>query len=123
MQAVILAGGKGRRLEKLSQKLPKSLIKIGDKPVIEHQILLLKKYNIDNVWILTGYLNKQVEKFCGNGKKWGVQIHHLSEKSPLGTAGALKTLENKINNAFMVISGDVMFDIDIKKFISFHRKN
>src|SRR4030042_2626507 len=104
MQAVILAGGKGRRLEKLSQKLPKSLIKIGYKPVIEHQILLLKKYNIDNVWILTGYLNKQIERFCGDGKKWGVQIHHLIEESPLGTAGALKTLEGKIKTDFLVIS-------------------
>ena len=123
MQAVILAGGKGRRLGKLSQKLPKSLIKIGDKPLIEHQILLLKRYNINNIWILTGYLSEQIERFCGNGKKWGVQIHHLIEESPLGTAGALKALENKINKDFMVISGDVMFDIDIKRFISFHRKN
>lgn len=123
MQAVILAGGKGTRLGKLSLKLPKSLIKIGGKPILEHQILLLKRYGIRDVWILSGYLGKQIKSFCGNGEKWKVKIHHLIEDKPLGTAGALKTLEGKIKDDFLVFSGDVAADFNIESFIKFHHKH
>ncbi len=118
--AVILAGGKGERLGKLTKKIPKPLIKIGKKPVIEHQILLLKKYGFKEIWILLGCLGDQIKNYLGDGKKWNIKICYSQEEKPLGTAGALKTLEKKIKEDFLVFSGDVMLDFDIKRFIKWH---
>jgi D,D-heptose 1,7-bisphosphate phosphatase len=119
-QAVIIAGGKGTRMAPYIGNIPKALIKIGDKSIIEHQILLLKKYGIKEIWVLLGYLGEQIEKYLGDGKKWKVKINYVQEKKPLGTAGALKQLEGKIKRDFMVFSGDVVLDLDLKRFIKWH---
>ena len=120
MKAVILAGGKGTRLAKLTKNTPKPLIKVGGKPVIEHQILLLRKYGIKEIWILSGYLGKKIREYLQDGKKWKVKIHYYQEEKPLGTAGALKVLENEIKEDFLVFSGDVIIDFDLKRFINYH---
>ncbi len=120
MKAVILAGGKGTRLAPLIKNTPKSLVKIGGKPVIEHQILLLRKYGIKDIWILLGYLGNEIKEYLGNGKKWNVNIRYHQEKEPLGTAGAVKTLAEKVKEDFLVFSGDVMLDLNLKKFINWH---
>ena len=122
MQAVILAGGKGTRLGRFSQTTPKPLIKIGGKPIIEHQILLLRQYGIKNIWILSGYLGWQIKNYCGDGKRWQVKIRHSIENEPLGTAGALKNLKGEITKDFLVFSGDVICNFDLDRFIKFHRK-
>jgi len=121
-KAVILAGGKGTRLASVIKDTPKSLVKIGDKPVIEHQILLLKKYGIKDIWIMLGYLGGIIRKHLGNGKKWGVNIRYCQEKKPLGTAGALKPLGRELKEDFLVLSGDVMLDLNVKKFINWHQE-
>ncbi len=121
-KAAIIAGGKGTRLVKITKDIPKSLVKIGDKPVIEHQIVLLQKHNIKEIWILLGYLGDQIREYLGNGEKWNVNIHYQQEKKPLGTAGALKTLEKEIKEDFLVLSGDVMLDLDIRRFINWHKQ-
>lgn len=118
--AVIIAGGRGKRLARLAQNIPKALIKIGSKPVIEHQIILLKRYGIKEIWILLGYLGNQVREYLQNGEKWNVNIHYRQEEKPLGTAGALKTIENEIKEDFLVLSGDIMLDFDIQRFINWH---
>jgi len=123
MQAVILAGGRGKRLGKISKIIPKALIKIGDKSILEHQILLLKRYGIKRIWILSGYLSHKIKEYIQDGKKWGVSIHHLQEDNPLGTAGALKNLEGKVREDFLVLSGDLICDFDIKNFIGFHKRH
>lgn len=123
MQAVILAGGAGTRLGKLTQDTPKVLIKIGKKPIIEHQILLLARYGFKNIWVLSGHLGTQVKEYLGNGEKWRVSINHIIEDVPLGSGGALKNLEGKIKDDFLVLSGDVMLDIDLKRLIAFHRSH
>jgi len=120
MKAVILAGGKGTRLAKLTRNIPKPLIKIGGKPVIEHQVLLLREYGIKEIWILLGYFGGQIREYFQDGKKWKVKIHYYQEEKPLGTAGALKVLENEIKEDFFVFSGDVMMDFDLKRFINYH---
>lgn len=122
MNAVILAGGAGTRLRLNS---PKVLVKIGDKPIIEHQIILLKKYGFKNIWVLSGFQNENVRNFLRAGKKWGVHISHISEneKNLLGSAGALKSLEYIYKNDFLVLSGDVMLDIDLSNFIRFHNSH
>lgn len=122
MQAVILAGGRGIRLAPLIKNTPKSLVKIGEKPIIERQILLLKEYGIKEIWILLGYLGDQIREYLQNGKKWNVKIHYRQENKPLGTAGALKVLEGKIREDFLVLSGDVMLNFDVKRFINWHKK-
>jgi D,D-heptose 1,7-bisphosphate phosphatase len=122
MKAAILAGGKGTRLAKLIKNTPKPLIKISGKPVIEHQILLLRKYGIKEIWFLLGYFGDSIRQYFGNGKKWDVNIHYCQEKKPLGTAGALKVLEDEIKGDFLVFSGDVIMNFDLKRFIDYHRQ-
>ena len=122
-KAVIIAGGKGTRLPSITKDKPKPLIKIGNKPVLEHQILILKEYGIKEIWLLLGYLGKQIEDYLGNGEKWGVEIHYHYEEKLLGTAGALKVLEDEIKEDFLVFSGDVMLNFDIDRFVEWHKKD
>jgi len=122
MKAVIIAGGKGTRLASLIKNIPKSLIKIGKRPVIEHQIILLREYGIKEIWLLLGYLGNQIKDYLQDGKKWNVRLYYHREDKLLGTAGALKALENKIKEDFLVFSGDVMLNFDIRRFIKWHRQ-
>ncbi len=121
MQLVIIAGGKGTRLG--LKDIPKPMVKIGDKPLLEHQIELAKKYGINEIFILSGYLANVIEGYFGNGSKWGVKIHHIVEPYPLGTAGAVKLLEGKIKERFMIFYGDLIMDFDIQSFIDFDKQH
>jgi len=122
MIAAILAGGRGTRLSSMIKRIPKPLVKIAGKPVLEHQILLLRKYGIKKAWLLLGYMGEKIREYFGDGKKWKVKIYYHQEKELLGTAGALKILENYVKEDFLVLSGDIMLDIDLKRFIRFHKK-
>lgn len=121
MQTVILAGGRGSRLG--LKDIPKPMVKIGSKPLLEHQIELAKKYGCTEVFILSGYLAEVIEKYFGNGEKLGVKIHHIKEAEPLGTAGALKQLENLLDERFMVFYGDIFMEFDINAFKAFDLKH
>lgn len=121
MQAVILAGGQGTRLAPYLKDLPKALIKIGDKSVIEHQISLLSSQNITDIWVLLGHLGEQIKKSLGAGKRFNVKIRYVQESQPLGTAGALKQLEGKIQEDFLVLSGDILLNLDFQKFVNWHK--
>jgi len=120
MQLVIIAGGKGTRLG--LEDIPKPMVKIGDKPLLEHQIELAKNYGIKEIFILSGHLAHVIENYFGDGAKWGVKIHHVVEPYPLGTAGSVKLLEGLINDRFLVFYGDVVMDFDIESFIEFDKK-
>lgn len=120
MQLVIIAGGKGTRLG--LKDIPKPMVKIGDKPLLEHQIDLAKRYGVDEVFILSGHLANVIEEYFGDGSKFGVKIHHVIEPYPLGTAGSLKLLEGKLNDRFLVFYGDVVMDFDIASFIEFDKQ-
>ncbi len=120
--AVILAGGKGRRLYPLTRDIPKVLIEVGGKPIIEHQILLLKEQGIKDIYILLGYLGEKIREYLKDGRKLGVKICYKQEKKLLGTAGALIQLKDKIKEDFLVLSGDVMLNFDFPKFINHHRQ-
>lgn len=125
MKAIILAGGKGSRLAPFIKNIPKSLIKIGGEPIVEHHIKLLRENGIKEIWIPLGYLGEKIKKYLQKREKrdkWKVDIHYNQEKKPLGTAGALKVLESKIREDFLVLSGDVMLNFDIKRFINWHKK-
>lgn len=117
MQTVIIAGGKGTRLG--LKDIPKPMVEIDGKPLLEHQINLAKKYGSKEIFILSGHLAHVIEEYFGDGKKWGITIHHIIEPYPLGTAGSLKLLEGKLDNRFLVFYGDVVMDFDIDSFIKF----
>ena len=122
MKAVIIAGGKGTRLVSVIKNTPKSLVKIGRRPIIEHQLFLLKESGIKEVWLLLGYLGDKIKKHLQKRKIRNLSIYYNQEEKPLGTAGALKVLEGRIREDFLVLSGDVMMDFDIKRFIRWHKQ-
>lgn len=121
MQTVILAGGRGTRLG--LKDIPKPMVEIGGKPLIEHQIELAKKYGAKDFFILSGHLAEVIENHFKDGSKWGVKIHYVKEPYPLGTAGSLKLLEGKLDERFMVFYGDVVMDFDINHFVEFDKKH
>ncbi len=122
MKAIILAGGRGSRLGDLTKEIPKPMIRIGGKPVLEHQIAFLRNYGIKNIIILTGYLSEAIEEYFKHGSKFGVNISYFKEKRPLGTTGGLKEIERELTEDFLLLYGDVMVNMNLKEFISFHKK-
>lgn len=122
MKAVIIAGGKGIRLGEIAKNLPKPLVKIGNKTILEHQINLLVKNGTKEIWLLTGYKGEIIRDYIGDGKKWNIKIYYSQEQEPLGTAGAVKNIAGKLMDDFLVLYGDVMINFDIKSFIHFHRQ-
>lgn len=120
MQTVIIAGGKGTRLG--LKDIPKPMVEIDGKPLLEHQIELAKKYGSKEFFILSGHLAHVIEEYFGDGSKLGVKIHHVIEPYPLGTAGSLKLLEGKLEDRFLVFYGDVVMNFDIESFIEFDAK-
>lgn len=121
MQVVVLCGGKATRLYPLTEKIPKSMIKIGGLPILEHQINLLKRYNIKEIIILTGHLSEVIERYFRDGSNFGVNITYFKEEKPLGTTGGIKEIEDKLKEDFIVIYGDIMLNMNIARFLAFHK--
>ena len=116
MQAVILAGGRGKRLRPMTDYMPKPLIPIKNIPIIQWQINYLKKHGIDNIIICTGYKTEQIEDFLKAKNHFGIKITISAEKTPLGTGGAIRKISKQIQDkTFFVINGDIITNIDIKK--------
>ena len=120
MQAVIIAGGKGTRLKELTGDLPKPLVDICGKPLLEHQILLAKTHGIERILLLTGFGAEAIEDYCGDGSKWGLRIQYHREPQPLGTAGAVLDAFPHLVHDFIVIYADTMLNVDLRRFSSFH---
>jgi mannose-1-phosphate guanylyltransferase/phosphomannomutase len=120
MKAVIIAGGKGTRLG--LKDIPKPMVPLAHKPLLEYQILLLKKYGISEIIFLTGHLSEKIEEYFGNGNKWGTNISYVREDTPLGTGGAILQLKSYVKDRFLVFYGDVIMDFAIDKFIEFDRQ-
>jgi NDP-sugar pyrophosphorylase family protein len=117
LKAIILAGGRGKRLRPITDYVPKSLIPIRNIPIIEWQIKYLKKFGISEVIICSGYKTKMIENYL-NKKKLGIKITFSIEAKPLGTGGAIKKAGKKIKDkSFLVINGDTITNIDLKKLI------
>ena len=123
MKAVILAGGKGTRLGKISREIPKPMVYIGDRPIIGHQIELLKRYGITDILIITGYLSHVIEDHFGDGSDLGVNISYFRETEPLGTTGGVKEMEDQLKDDFLLLYGDVLVDMDLRRLISHHREH
>ena len=115
MKAIILAGGRGKRLRPITDYVPKPLVPIKNIPIIEWQLKYLKKFGIDEVIICTGYKQNMFENYL-DSKKIGMKIRYSIEKSPLGTGGAIKKASKMIKDkSFFVINGDTITNIDLKK--------
>ena len=121
MIALIIAGGKGERLKNLIGDVPKPMVQIDGKPVLEHQINLLRHYGITDIYILTGYRDHIIKDYFEDGKAFGADIKYYSEDKPLGTSGCVKVLEDKIRDHFLVFYGDIMFDMKLDDFVIFHK--
>ncbi|MBF0118047.1 MAG: NTP transferase domain-containing protein [Desulfobacterales bacterium] len=116
MKAVILCGGRGTRLKSLTDNRPKPMVTIMGKPFLEHLLLYIKSYKIDNILLLVGYLGKQIEDYFGDGSTFGLHIEYAYDENLLGTGGALKNAEEKINQDFLLINGDTYLPIDYQVF-------
>lgn len=121
--AVILAGGEGTRLRPITYELAKPLIPVKGKPMMEHTLDLLRKYDIKDVYISVGYKAKQIMDYFGDGSRYGMTFHWLVEKKPLGTAGPLKMLKGKVTTPFILMWSDILTEIDLNDFMNFHFMN
>ena len=118
MKAIILAGGRGKRLRPITDKIPKPLIPINNKPLIERTIKYLKKYGITEIIISSGYKSNLIEKFLKKKKNFGCNIIFSIEKTPLGTGGAVrKALRFVDDESFVVLNGDIVTNINLKKIL------
>lgn len=120
LSAVIMAGGFGTRLFPLTNDLPKPMLPIGDKPLLEILIGQLKQSGVKNVSITTHYLPEKIEGYFGDGQAFGVDLRYVSEDSPLGTAGALSLLQSP-DKPLLVINGDILTRVDFRAMFDFHR--
>ena len=118
MKAIILAGGRGKRLRPITDKIPKPLIPINNKPLIERTIKYLKKYGVTQIIISAGYKSNLIEKFLKQKKNFGCGIIFSIEKTPLGTGGAIKkALKHIDEDSFLVLNGDIVTNIDLRKIM------
>jgi len=122
MVGVITAGGKGTRLSSITKDIPKPMVRICDKPILQYQVECLKNNNIKEIYILTGHLGHVIEEYFKDGRDFGVFIHYIEEYEPLGSAGALFYLRDIIKDDFVFIFGDLMFDVYIDRMIKFHKE-
>lgn len=122
MKGVILAGGEGKRLMPFTKKLPKPMLEVAGKPLLERQVNLFRKYNIDKLLLCLHYLPQKIIDYFGNGHDFGVEIVYSIEKEPMGTAGALRLAECFFDETFVVMYGDNFTNLDLKKLADFHGK-
>ena len=122
MKAVIMAGGYGTRVQSVTSDIPKPMFLIADKPILQYQIESLIDFDIKEIIIVIGPLGAKIRNYFGNGSKWGISITYVEENTPLGTAGALFFLKKICKEDFLLLFGDLMLDIDWKRFIEFHKE-
>jgi NDP-sugar pyrophosphorylase family protein len=119
VKAVILAGGLGTRLKPFTEVIPKPLLPIGEKSILEIQIERLKGYGFDEIFLATNYKSEYIENYFGDGSRYGVKITVSKEKKRLGTAGPLLLLKDKLCEPFLVMNGDILTLVDFSKLYKF----
>ena len=130
MKVVIMAGGKGTRISSVASDIPKPMIKIEGIPVLEREIKCLKDQGFDDIIMTVSHLGNIIMDYFGDGsenspatgKPFGVHIEYYFEKEPLGNAGALFKIKDKLTSDFLLLNADAMFDVDFNRFVAFHRK-
>lgn len=122
MKAVIMAGGQGTRLRPLSCDLPKPMVPIMNRPMLEHIILLLRQHGITDIAVTLCYLPEVIQDYFSDGARWGVNLRYYLEETPLGTAGSVHNADDLLDETFLVISGDALTDFDLTRAAQFHRE-
>lgn len=131
MKVVIMAGGKGTRISSLFHDIPKPMIKIDDRPVLEHELECLRNQGFDDIIITVSHLGHVIMDYFGDGsgispvtgKPFGVKIEYFNEETPLGNAGALFKIREKLTEDFLLLNADAIFDIDFNRFVDFHKRH
>lgn len=121
MKTIIMAGGKGTRISSVASDIPKPMIKIEGKPVLEHEIECLRDQGFTDLIITVSHLGRVIMDYFGDGSKFGVSIQYFNEETPLGNAGALFKLRNELDDDFLLLNADAIFDVDFNRFVDFHR--
>ena len=119
MKAVILAGGLGTRLRPFTEAIPKPLLPVGEKSVMEIQIERLKDYGFDEIYLATNYKSQYIENYFGDGSRYGIKLEISKETKRLGTAGPLLLLKDVLIEPFLVMNGDILTLVDFKKMYDF----
>ncbi|MEI2637980.1 MAG: sugar phosphate nucleotidyltransferase [Microthrixaceae bacterium] len=122
MKAVIMAGGEGTRLRPLTSNIPKPMLPLVNRPMMEHIIDLLASHGITEIVVTVAFMPYAIRNYFGDGSEFGVRISYASEETPLGTAGSVRNAMDQLDETFLVISGDVLTDIDLTKVIESHRE-
>lgn len=122
MQTVIMAGGKGTRIASVNAEVPKPMLEVCGKPILEHQIEVLKRQKLTDIILVIGYLGSVIRDYFQDGSKYGVHISYIEEKELLGTAGSFYYLKDIIQDDFFLLNGDLIFDVDLHRFMNFHKE-
>ncbi|GMB07623.1 sugar phosphate nucleotidyltransferase [Thermolongibacillus altinsuensis] len=120
MKAVIMAGGRGTRLRPLTCHVPKPMVPVMNKPVMEYSIEWLKKFGITEIAVTVQYLSDKIQHYFGDGSRFGVHLYYFEETTPLGTAGSVKHAQSFLDDTFVVISADTITDFNLAEAIHFH---
>jgi mannose-1-phosphate guanylyltransferase/phosphomannomutase len=123
VKAVILAGGEGTRLRPLTSNQPKPMIPLVNRPMMEHIVTLLAHHGFDDIVVTVAYLANHIRNYFGDGSDFGVTMRYATEESPLGTAGSVRNASVELDDTFLVISGDVLTDIDLTAFVDAHKQH
>lgn len=123
MRGMILAGGLSTRLYPLTRDVPKPLVPVLDRPVVDHILSYLARHGVDDLVINLHYFAEPIERFIGDGSKWGVRMSYLHEPELMGSAGAVKQVESRFQETFVVIGCDDVTDIDLEAALDFHRRS
>lgn len=123
MKVVIMAGGKGTRITSVASDIPKPMILIDGKPVLEHEIECLRKQGFTDIILTVSHLGNVIMDYFQDGSKFGVHIEYYFEKEPLGNAGALFKIKDKLTEDFLLLNADAMFDVDFNRFVDFHKRH
>src|SRR5438067_61202 len=122
MRAVVMAGGEGTRLRPLTSNQPKPMVPIVGKPCMEHIIELLREHGFEEIVVTVAFLPQAIRSYFGDGESLGLRVEYSVEESPLGTAGSVGLAADKLDDTFLVISGDALCDFDLGKLLEFHKK-
>ena len=121
MQAVVMAGGEGSRLRPLTSNLPKPMLPVANRPLMEHIVELLRKHGFTNIVVTVQFLSSMIRNYFGDGQDIGVSVSYSAEDIPLGTAGSVLNAGPLLSGPFLVISGDALTDLDLSDVVRFHR--
>ncbi len=123
MKAVIMAGGEGTRLRPQTSNLPKPMLPLVGRPMMEHIVSLLRRHDVTDIVVTVAFLPNAIRSYFGDGSELGVRMVYATEETPLGTAGSVRNARDELDERFLVISGDVLTDIDLTAVVEFHEKS